>query len=142
MYSQQVACAQALQESREFQSKLELKFLRRRLHGLQRPRVCRLRKCEDQHVAIGLDGDEKNRPRAGLTKPLKVWNISAALARQVQDEHAIGPQTTEGLRIKVVRREGRRNTAAIERVDQQDIGRPVALPNKLSAVAEDDPEAL
>ena len=42
MYSQQVARAQALQESREFRSKLELKFFRRSLYGLRCPRGYRL----------------------------------------------------------------------------------------------------
>ena len=118
-----MARAQALQESREFQSKLELKFFRRSLYGLQCPRAYRLHKCEDQHVAIGLHGHEKNRTRAGLTKLIKVSRVSAGLACQVHHEHPVGPQTTEGLGIKVSRRERRRNTAAIERVDQQDIGR-------------------
>src|SRR5882757_957249 len=69
-------------------------------------------------------------------------NIAASLPGQVHHEHAIRPEAAKGLSIKVVRRERRSDAGSIERVDQENVGHPVASPDKVSPVPEDDLETL
>jgi hypothetical protein len=69
-------------------------------------------------------------------------DISGALTCQIHHEQPIGPQTTEGVSIKVARSKRRRDAGAIERIDQKDIRSPVTTHNKVSAVLKEDLEAI